>query len=236
MTSQINSEKIDNNLMLTVKIFQKHNIPYWICHGTLLGVIRDKKLIEWDPDIDIAIWDKTISKDKIIEIMTSYDFELVTDSFFIGDELISFNKKGGRKVDIHFYKTIYNKDNGQHMAIVYMAFFPKNIFMKFINAMSMAKTYNGKFKFLIKSISFFQSLFLFIKLKLIKSNLFYKSAGYTEPLEFYEKFKEIDYFNVKVTVPFKSEECLEYIYGEDWKTPKKDFYYAEERKDSPTTI
>ena len=70
----------------------------------------------------------------------------------------------------------------------------------------------------------------------VKSNLFYKSAGYTEPLEFYEKFKEIDYFNVKVTVPFKSEECLEFIYGEDWKTPKKDFYYAEERKDSPTTI
>ena len=36
-------------------ILNSNNIPYWICHGTLLGIIRDSQLIPWDHDIDIFV-------------------------------------------------------------------------------------------------------------------------------------------------------------------------------------
>ena len=44
---------LDKNFILAIKILNKKKIDYWICHGTLLGLVRDKKLIKWDNDIDI---------------------------------------------------------------------------------------------------------------------------------------------------------------------------------------
>ena len=236
LNEKIAEKKIDNNLALAANIFYKHKIDYWFCHGTLLGIVRDKQLIEWDPDIDVAIWEESVSRRKITEIMTINNFKLKTDSFFIGDNLLSFTKEGGRKVDIHFYKKMYDKIKNQHMAVVYMSYLPKNIFFKVLDVLSIAKTYRGKYKLFVKIFGIFQSFFLFFKTKLVKKNIFYKSAGYCEPMELLNEFKEIEFFNTKVIIPSKSEECLEYIYGQDWKIPKKDFYYAEERKNSPTTI
>jgi len=45
---------LDQNFVLAINLLNKHKIKYWLCHGTLLGVIRDNSLIEWDNDIDIA--------------------------------------------------------------------------------------------------------------------------------------------------------------------------------------
>lgn len=43
-------------------IFRKHNIPYFLIFGSLLGCVRDGGYIPWDDDIDIAVmpeyWDK----------------------------------------------------------------------------------------------------------------------------------------------------------------------------------
>ena len=230
-----NEEKIDSNLVLTVKILQQNKIPYWFCHGTLLGVIRDKKLIESDQDIDIAIWDNVVSKKKLIEVMTLNNFKMKTQ-FFIGDGLLRFCKTGGRDVDVNFYQIIYNKVTNKNMAVVYSAYIPKNIYMKFIDAMSMARKYSGKFKYIIRMFCIFEPFFKFIKLKLIKNNIFYKSVGYCEPLELLKEFKEVNFFDIKLTVPYKSEELLKYIYGDDWRIPKKNYYYAEVHKNNPSTL
>ena len=43
------------NLEKTIKIFEKHNIKYWAIAGTLLGSIRECKIIEHDDDIDLGL-------------------------------------------------------------------------------------------------------------------------------------------------------------------------------------
>ena len=221
----MNTKDLDSNLSLVAKIFKKNKIHYWLCHGTLLGIIRDKKIMEWDDDIDIAVWETDISRDRLIKIMNLNDFKLQTDTFFEDDNILYFNRPGGRIVDIHFYKIEYNKLTNKDSAVIYSVYIPKNIFMKLIDALSMAKNYNGKFKYIIKMFFIFQNFFQFIKSKLIKNKIFYRSVGCLEPLEFLKEFKEINFYDTFLTVPVKSEDILKYAYGEDWKTPKKNCYY-----------
>lgn len=224
-------EKIDINFSETISILNKHNIKYWICQGTLLGIIRDKKLIPWDHDIDIAVWSGTISKNKIKEIMLSNNFSL-KKKYLIEDDLLTFTKKGGREVDFNFYEITKEKGSNKKIAFVNW-YIPKNFFCKLIEALSMANKYDGTLKYLIRSFFIFQPLFNRLRIFLINKKVFYRSAGYTQPMELLEEFKNVSFQDISLTVPKKAEEYLNYVYGNDWKTPKKKFNWI---KDSPSTI
>ena len=99
----MNQQKTDSNFIEIIKILNGHKIKYWICQGTLLGIVRDNQLIPWDHDIDIAVWSGSISKEKMIKIMISNNFTLRSDHL-MEDDLLTFTKSGGREVDINFYE------------------------------------------------------------------------------------------------------------------------------------
>ena len=54
----------------SVEMLNYNNINYWVCHGTLLGIIRDKILLTWDHDIDFAVWEDEHSKEDILKIFS----------------------------------------------------------------------------------------------------------------------------------------------------------------------
>jgi len=58
------------------KIIEKLGIEYWLCNGTLLGLIRDHKLIPWDVDLDIGILSINYSEN-IIEEFLRVGYQLV---------------------------------------------------------------------------------------------------------------------------------------------------------------
>lgn len=58
----------DLNFVKAITILNSNRIKYWVCNGTALGLIRDKSLIPWDPDIDIGIWKNEINISKLEKI------------------------------------------------------------------------------------------------------------------------------------------------------------------------
>lgn len=47
--------ELKKQLLIVIDLLDKHNIPYHLEGGTLLGIVRDNKIIPWDHDTDISI-------------------------------------------------------------------------------------------------------------------------------------------------------------------------------------
>jgi hypothetical protein len=219
--------KIDPNFKLVISLFNKMEINYWVCQGTLLGIIRDRSLIPWDPDIDLGIINKSLDILSLKKIMKNNGFNK-KKKFFKNDNLITYQKKGGRDIDINFYK-YHNKNK----SVITEWYVPKSFLMKFIEALSLAKKYDGKGKILIRCLSFLEKFSKSLKMSLIKKNFFYKKAGYSHPSKFIKRFKVIKFYELDINVPFFYLEYLKYTYGNDWRKPKKNYSWF---KDSPSTI
>ena len=57
------NEKVSLKILKKINdLFDDYEIEYWLNAGTLLGAMREGKLIEWEHDIDLAVFDNQISK------------------------------------------------------------------------------------------------------------------------------------------------------------------------------
>ena len=101
-----------NNLNILMKniceVFNKHNFHYWLDWGSLLGLIREGKLIRYDNDLDFGIFIKDLNKlKKLKEEFANYGHKLNLDSN--GFVRIFFSKKNFLHADILLWKEInYN--------------------------------------------------------------------------------------------------------------------------------
>lgn len=59
-------------------VFNELNQDYWLEFGTLLGAIREKKIISFDLDLDIATWKSNYSNN-LVTVMQKYGFKLVRE-------------------------------------------------------------------------------------------------------------------------------------------------------------
>jgi hypothetical protein len=73
-----NQEKSNRVFVDIINILDKNSVLYWCCFGTLLGIIRDNKLIHYDRDIDIGILNNDEEKILgIIDDFTEQGFEFI---------------------------------------------------------------------------------------------------------------------------------------------------------------
>lgn len=163
----------DKNFHTAINLLNKLNLDYWICHGTLLGIIRDNKLLDWDNDVDIAMLEHSFNKAELIKVFLENGFKK-KKKYFEGDGLLTFTKDKGKEIDINIYSL--QKTFGEKKVFIYW-FIPKNFFFKAIDAVSYASEYKGKYYKLINKLYFLQNFFFKIKNILIKRKLFFFKIG-----------------------------------------------------------
>lgn len=65
------------------RICDKHNIPYWLDFGTLIGAVRHNGFIPWDDDIDVGMIRKDI--DTLEKVMAEEDTCVQLSKYFCAD-------------------------------------------------------------------------------------------------------------------------------------------------------
>lgn len=214
--------KNDQNFRECIEILNKLKIDYWICHGTLLGLIRDKSLIPWDNDIDIGTWNIN-NKNLIINSFIKRGF-VKQKKIFGNNYLISFKKGNNRIIDINFYETdtLRKICFQRHYAI-------RNIFCRLVYVLSTAKSYKGRFKSIINFFYFLEKNFKKIKLNLIKMKLFYIDAGFETKIKNFKYLRVINYYSLKIKIPIFYNDYFNDIYGKSWRVPDRKYYWEKNK-------
>ena len=138
---------IDPNFVKAIKLLNENKISYWVCHGSLLGLIRDGSLIPWDHDIDFAVWDHEYKKKDILNIFLLAGFQL-KDNNIMGS--LHFIRGEGRGVDINFYKDLQPVSSQAIPLVGVIWRMPRSILGVIFNIIFQNQEYKGKHKFLYK--------------------------------------------------------------------------------------
>jgi len=222
----------DDVFKIISELLTKNDINFWVCHGTLLGIIRESRILPWDHDIDFAVWDHETDKNSIIDILTSNGFQ---QELFSSDmDCLHFFGED-KKIDISFYK-IKNDVASIKWAIPSEKITDKLILFVsqiLLNQRNILNEYNFTKKLILYPILLLTLFFkYFLSNDLKNSFIIYarnriEYKGYSYPVDILKK-KYIDYDGIKIPVPINSEECLKYTYGVDWMIPKKNFIWYKE--------
>ncbi|MFF2178497.1 LicD family protein [Lysinibacillus sp. NPDC058147] len=163
-----NTHKYATNLLRNLIIlFNKEDVEYFLDYGTLLGVVRDGDLIEWDEDIDFKVKDEC--KKDLLNIL---------NSFIVDNPSVSLK---------------YDEASGIRLFIAHSNIKPFTIDFEVLK----------------------------------ESSEGYFTNEYTFPREFFTQSSIYRWGSLDVKVSRLYEKYLVYIYGNDWKIPKKSFSFAD---------
>jgi len=227
------------NLREIKEILGKIRVEYWLDHGTLLGAVRDGKIIEWDRDIDLGtMYESTkqivsafpefkkrgfsvfLHKYKSIVSIHRFGYDVGISLYRLkGDDMWMRSIAGEKLITktlfllLHLLSIRVRSKSGR-------IFIPKNLKREKLRLFSIATSY-----YLVSLLprSLRQSL-----RDLVWS--FFKRTGgkillLSVPKRHIEKLGTIRFYGMIFNVPSNVERYLECGYGSDWKTPKKKWIF-----------
>jgi len=215
----------------TKEVFDKYGVEYWLDCGTLLGAIRDGKVIPWDHDLDFGTWKRDEEKTKMaFKELSKKGYHTMLKDDGTPDEF----SKYGYSVELF----VLNPNiEGEH---VYYMIVPIHIFGKALdhllwmlrlNSPEIKERYGSKMPY--KMTEKITNMFSLLPKKLRKRLIRYTYEVYKRidsffiessvPCRYFRDLKNIKFYGMDFKIPKKSEDYLVFRYGKDWKKPKKNY-------------
>lgn len=230
----LNSRDIESVLFKIVDILDDNHIDYWLTDGTLLGVIRENRILPWDLDVDIGVWKSEVSVSDLISLLEKNGFRYLerlsnmdSHHFLHGKVLLDIN--------------LYSRDQ-TNVSIKWASNptkFVDRIFVKCINAIyehhkgtRIPDTNRSTVVIVIKWLMGVFGLLLPQNIletmySNARSKYLYIGASYSSHLL---KMKKISFRERDLNVPFNCNEYLRLTYGEDWMTPNQNYKWEVDTK------
>lgn len=209
-------------------------IEFWLEGGTALSTYRDKKIFEWEHDIDLGLWftdiDKLLNalecfiKDGAkVKIQKGLPFIDNIVQLYLSDKITGENPQINQ-IDFYLYKKKgdyaymrwFNSPSGKYSSAL------KKYYLLMKKIVLPIKHSSGKMKYLnilipkpIRCI-FFRLLF----------HIYYctgKCVYHVLPAEFFLQLKPIKLYNIQFNISKNTNNYLEYRYGKGWSKPDSDF-------------
>lgn len=106
---KMNRSIAKENLIILKEIFDRHNLKYWLCFGTLLGAIRNNDFIEHDVDTDIGIQFTQLNiLEEALSDFIKYGFEIIRVTPDV--TMVSLLRKN-EYIDIYLFRKVKDDQN-----------------------------------------------------------------------------------------------------------------------------
>lgn len=232
----------DQNLKDSVDILSNLHISFWLNEGTLLGLVRDGQLIEWDHDIDISIFASELSLMSLVAVFESQGFHAKFAPLRRpGHPPLKLTRAGGRVVDIGIYDRM---QIGQHEYWAHLWFStdkvpPKSLMGKAtVLGLRLAHRAGFRLSFSRRNLGG-QSRKLgktLLRLHTLLSRLtgFNDTVGYFIRGDHLTELTSFDFFGTSCPIPRQAEKVLTGLYGDDWKVPKKSQRWTDYLSSAPS--
>ena len=224
---------MDSVLFKAIDLLEALKIDYWVTDGTLLGIIRENRILPWDSDVDLGVWKSEASTLEIVNIFKVNGFHYI-------EVLPAIDSLHFRIDDVQLDINLYTEHDGE--TSVKWASHPSGTVNKLIVQITSKIFENDKRRhirnkekepvaiFAFRYFLFFAAFFLTKGMRekmyeFARSRYLYLGSAYPTELM---STKKIIFKQREVRVPLKSEEYLQLTYGEDWQTPNTDYNWEED--------
>ena len=183
------------DLAKVVDVLNKHKIHFWMYGGALAGYVKIKDMFPWDGDIDLFIWQEDYKK--LMSIRKEFGMK-----YIIKGICLALRSKTGKNIDIMPYTRDDKKGVAYQIRAQVRGRMSKILFFGPVQKLLDREMY--------KSAKVFWHLTFLFGAHKIRQEV---------PLKYYDNLKEIDFFGIKLKVPEKHEEYLDYTFGYYWRKP-----------------
>ena len=170
-----------------IAVMNEANIDFWIEGGTLLGALRDQKLIPWDHDLDFGMKYESEAQMKHLIRKLRRHFNVSVRSFPQTSKIWNLGKY--RVLKIFPRKNLIFKDD---LCLDLFVYYEGNL--------------PGKEELVYKYVVW-------------DRNAYHRK-------EFFDTIDTIKFYGGDVPVPANAEKFIEVKYGENWRTPVKEWNVA----------
>ncbi len=208
------------------EVLDTAGVRYWLDMGTLLGVIRDGKLIDYDTDIDLST--KVAEAPKVLQLIPQ--FAKMGYRVDVTDTSIYLTKGKGIVISIAFYVS-----EGDKIWVLFLLNYPKfdKILKRFrrVAECTIYQEYHRGLTTLEGSLYAIIPRFLrwFVRRSFFKLCAIFGEEHFPMvlPKRFIDNLGTIDFRGMKFNIPNPPEEYLPLVYGPSWRSPTADWKWAD---------